>query len=90
MELNFEKNELGKYVAEFTAESDFNLHMESGVPISAVIYQKSVADGSYAVAANLNGAGLVVDTDITALVYPKYIKISSDYAVSNCHVTFGE
>lgn len=87
MELQFTKKDMS-YVAEFTATGDFNLHMESGAPIQAVIYQKSVSEGKYAVAAALNGVGSILDTDVCAAVYPKYIRIESNYAVSNCHVTF--
>lgn len=87
MVLNFEKQ--GKfYVAEFVASRDFNIHLESGAPIHAVVYQKSVEDGKYSVASSINGVGLVLDTDFSAVVYPKYIRIESEYLVNNCHLTY--
>lgn len=87
MELEFQKTNEG-FVAEFTAENDFNIHIESAKPIVGSICQKSVQEGKYAVAENITGTGNVLDTDVTALIYPKYIKVVTESQVTNCQVTF--
>ena len=90
MELTFTK-EGDKYITTFTASSDFNLHIEkSGGRV--VVFQTSVYDGKYdsisgAIIAETDG---VFDSDFTALVYPKYIKIVADKQPTIAIVNFAE
>lgn len=90
MELTFTK-EWDKYVAEFEATSDFNIHIEkSGGRI--VIFQSSIENGEYdyvsgATIADTDG---VFDSDFTALIYPKYIKMVADVMPYKAIVTFAE
>jgi hypothetical protein len=90
MELTFTK--VGdKYVAQFTVTSDFNIHIEkSGGRI--VLFQSSIENGSYdyvsgATIADTDG---VFDSDFTALIYPKYIKMTADVMPTKAVVTFAE
>lgn len=90
MELTFTK-EGDKYIATFTASSDFNLHIEkSGGRV--VVFQTSVYNGKYD---SISGATIaetdgVFDSDFTALVYPKHIKMVADVMPTKAVVTFAE
>ena len=77
MELTFTKAG-GLYVAEFTVEGDFNIHIEKDAG-NIRILQSSVQDGQYDYVrnANINANDGVIDFDFTALVYPKYIRVES-------------
>lgn len=90
MELTFTK--VGdKYVALFTVTSDFNIHIEkSGGRV--VLFQSSIENGEYdyvsgATIADTDG---VFDSDFTALIYPKYIKMVADVMPTKAVVTFAE
>lgn len=90
MELTFTK--VGdKYVAQFAVTSDFNIHIEkSGGRI--VLFQSSIENGEYdyvsgATIADTDG---VFDSDFTALIYPKYIKMVADVMPTKAVVTFAE
>ncbi len=90
MELTFTKQG-DKYITEFTAEADFNLHIEktSG---RVVLFQSSIENGKYD---SVSGATIaetdgVFDSDFTALVYPKYIKLVADTMPLVAVVTFAE
>lgn len=88
MELTF--NKVGDlYVADFTAESDFALHIEKSVGNIRVL-QSSIQNGQYDYVknANINGADAVIDFDFTALVYPKYMRIESKVMPDMAVVTF--
>ena len=90
MELTFNK-EGDKYVAEFEATSDFNIHIEkSGGRI--VLFQSSISNGKYdyvsgATIAETDG---VFDSDFTALIYPKYIKAVAAVEPTLAVVSFAE
>lgn len=90
MELTFNK-EGDKYVAKFSVTSDFNIHIEkSGGRV--VLFQSSIENGEYdyvsgATIADTDG---VFDSDFTALIYPKYIKMVADVMPSKAVVTFAE
>lgn len=77
MELTFVKK--GEwYEADFTADKDFNLHIEkANGPLS--MYQTTVQGGQYEDVRGLNFGldNTVVDIDFTALVFPKYIRVVS-------------
>lgn len=77
MELTFVKK--GEwYEADFTADKDFNLHIEkANGPLN--MYQTTVQGGQYEDVRGLNFGldNTVVDIDFTALVYPKYIRVVS-------------
>lgn len=90
MELTFTKDG-DKYVTSFAVTSDFNIHIEkSGGRV--VLFQSSIENGEYdyvsgATIAETDG---VFDSDFTALVYPKYIKIVADKQPTIAIVTFAE
>lgn len=89
MELIF-REEDGKFVAEFTATSDFNLHLERKDKGSLALYQTGSQSGQYVEAYVVSGmlGEKVIDTDFGALVYPKYIKVVSGSKVNIATVTF--
>lgn len=79
MELTFRK-EGSKYIAEFSATADFNLHLEREVGGFLYVSQRTSASGQYD---SIKGGDFapkdkVVDYDFTALVYPKFIKVVSE------------
>lgn len=95
MELNFVQSGqfIGKkpaYEAEFEVTSDFNIHIERVSGGRFLVYQKTSASGKYDI---VDGAGYidykdVIDMDMTALVYPKYIRIVSESEPTMAVVTF--
>lgn len=89
MTLSFRK-ENNKYVATFDAVSDFNLHIEKAKKGVVNFYQTSSADGEYDRIKDLKFEydDLVLDVDLSALVYPKYIKIVSYVDIAKAEVTF--
>lgn len=89
MELTFIKNG-NLYEAEFKATADFNLHIERVAVGRFLIYQKSVADGQYAIVDNIDYHDHkdVIDLDMAALVYPKHIKVASASEPTIAVVTF--
>lgn len=90
MELTFNKVN-DAYVAEFTAEKDFNLHIERTDAGIISVYQRGSESGDYAL---VQGFGLdnryrfVIDTDFTSAVYPKHIKVESVTQPSVAVVTY--
>lgn len=78
MELTFQKS-ADRWIAEFEAHADFNLHIEGVLGGSVSIFQRGTDSGGYAY---VNDATLspsyanVYDYDFTSLVYPKFIKVS--------------
>lgn len=78
MELTFQKS-ADRWIAEFEAHADFNLHLEGVLGGAVSIFQRGTASGGYAY---VNDATLspsysnVYDYDFTSLVYPKFIKVS--------------
>lgn len=78
MDLSFSKVS-DIYVAEFVASNDFNLHIE-GIDVRDLsVYQRTSATGEYVSvkSAVLNPPhSRVFDYDFSALVYPKFIKVS--------------
>lgn len=89
MELTFVKNG-NFYEAEFEATADFNLHIERVADGRFLIYQKSVTDGKYAIVDSVayQDHEDVIDLDMAALVYPKYIKVASVSEPTLAVVTF--
>lgn len=88
MDLNFQK--VGSfYVADFTAESDFNVHIEKENG-DIFLMQSTIANGEYDYVhnANFNRADSVIDVDFTALVYPKHIRVKSRVLPTKATVTF--
>lgn len=79
----------GMYEAEFEATADFNLHIERKAGGRFLIYQKSVSEGKYDI---VDGVGYkdhkdVIDLDMTAIVYPKFIKVVSESEVTKGVIT---
>jgi hypothetical protein len=92
MEIKFTKNG-EKFVSEFTATADFNLHLEGVVEGKVKVYQRSTAGGEYAyvrAATPYPSFSKVYDYDFSALVYPKYIKVVTDAEPTMAVVTFNE
>ena len=90
MELDFQKNGQ-KYVATFEVNSDFNLHIEKKRG-EMYIYQKSTPIGEYDSVSMplISQLDEVFDSDFTALVYPKYIKIVCTTEPTMAIVTMAE
>lgn len=75
MELTFNKEDRA-WIAEFEVTADFNLHIEKGWGTLHVM-QTTVPGGRYDNVKSLH-IGVedgVMDADVTALVYPKYMRI---------------
>lgn len=97
MELTFKTSEqkfngVPAYEVEFTATSDFNLHIERKSGGYFFVYQKAVSSGKYAIVDNLgwqNGKD-VIDLDFVGAVYPKFIKVISESEPTMGVVNFSE
>lgn len=91
MELNFSKvgNE---WVSAVKVEGDFNLHLERKGTGSLIVSQRGSGSGEYALSfmRGMNEGKKVFDYDFGALVYPKFIKITSGSEVLNGVVTSDE
>ena len=88
MHLLFTK-EGNKWVAEFEAPSDFNLHIERENVAYINIMQRVTSNGAYDLAKNFS-SNEIFDYDFGALVYPKYIKVISGSEVVSASVNFNE
>ena len=86
MELIFNKEGM-KYVAEFEASGDFNLHIEREQSSYINIMQRGTSNGAYDLAKPFS-SDKVFDHDFGALVYPKWIKVVSGSEVVKAEVTF--
>jgi hypothetical protein len=92
MELNFVKNN-NMYEAEFEVTADFNIHVERTSGGKFYVYQKTVQDAKYVLVENIKyiyNNDTTIDLDMTALVYPKYIKVVSEPEVTMGVVTYAE
>lgn len=90
MDLNFTKTSEG-WVSTFQVEADFNLHIE--MPELGVIkgYQRGCEEGEYDEFLHINYYdSKTIDYDITALVYPKWIKIVTKQEPTKAVVTSSE
>lgn len=88
--MNVEFTKTGEvYRGEFTVTSDFNIHIEKETAGDCYLYVKGVADGEYASAVFPSNYlfNKIIDFDLSALVYPKYVLIQSDVPVDKCVVT---
>lgn len=75
MELNF-ANDGTKWVAEFEATGDFNLHIEKGEGLLSVSQTTISGVGYDAVQALAMGnMDNVMDKDCIGIVYPKYMRV---------------
>ena len=78
MELIFTK-QADRWVAEFIANNDFNLHIEGVVEGNVSVFQRGSESGNYAFVKEGTphpSYANVYDYDFAALVYPKFIKVS--------------
>ena len=77
MELTFLKDG-NKWVAEVEVNSDFNLHIEKGAG-SLFVAQTSVPGGKYdnVPSFRMSPEDATMDKDVTALLYPKTIRIEA-------------
>lgn len=74
MELIF--NKVGKYYESvFELTADANLHIEFNNASPVKLYQRTTGGGWDLVDDVKNAVGKVTDIDLTALIYPKYIKV---------------
>lgn len=78
-----------KWVAEFKATSDFNLHIERDLKGFLFLKQRTAEGGEYDSTSNASFAPMdsVVDYDFTGLIYPKFIKIVSEVEPTYAAVT---
>lgn len=90
-ELSFAK-EGSRYVVEFEASSNFNLHIERAESGYLYVQQKTIANAEYDSIrdANFAPSDNVVDFDFTGVVYPKYIRVVSKAEPTLAVVTFAE
>lgn len=67
-----------KWVTEFEANADFNLHIEKGAGSLSVL-QTSVPGGKYdnVPSLRMSPEDSTLDKDVTALLYPKTIRIDA-------------
>jgi len=91
MELTFRK-EGSKYIAEFAATADFNLHLEREDGGLLYVQQRTSTSGQYD---SIKGGDFapqdkIVDCDFLGVVYPKYIKIVSEVEPTLAIVTFAQ
>jgi hypothetical protein len=91
MELVFVKDG-SKYVAEFEATNDFNVHIEKAGSGYLYAQQRTTNNGEYD---SIRGASFapsdsVVDVDFIGSVYPKHIRIVSQVAPTLATITFME
>lgn len=87
--LNFTK--VGdKYVAEFEATTDFNLHIERNESGFLFVNQRTTSSGAYdsVKGASFNYGDAVVDMDFVGTIYPKYIQIVSKVKPTMAIVTY--
>lgn len=77
MELTFLKDG-NKWVAEVEVNADFNLHIEKGAG-SLSVSQTSVPGGKYdnVPSLRMSPEDSALDKDVTALIYPKTIRIDA-------------
>lgn len=77
MELTFLKDG-NKWVAEVEVNADFNLHIEKGAG-SLSVSQTSVPGGKYdnVPSLRMSPEDSTLDKDVTALLYPKTIRIDA-------------
>lgn len=77
MELTFLKDG-NKWVAEVEVNADFNLHIEKGAG-SLSVAQTSVPGGKYdnVPSLRMSPEDSALDKDVTALIYPKTIRIEA-------------
>lgn len=79
------------YIADFTANADFNLHIEQETKGFVDVYQSGISDGKYDMVKALSHTyNEVVDVDCTALIYPKYIRVVLRNEPNKAVVTFAE
>lgn len=89
MELQFvEKGNI--WEAVFEAPNDFNIHIELNKPSYLGVHQSGVPNSEYSLAVEYtsNNIQKVYDIDFGALVYPKWIKVTSGSKVVKGEVTF--
>lgn len=76
------------YVAEFEVNADFNLHIEKSRSGYLYMQQRSTS-GKWDSVRNFQAtdSDYIIDYDFTALVYPKQIRLVSEYAPTMCVLT---
>lgn len=92
MNLEFQKVN-GNYEVEFAATDAFNLNLVREKEGYLLVFQKGASDGEYPKKPSYRDqkAPAIIDVDITAAAYPKYIKIvSSSPVVKGTVTTDGE
>lgn len=91
MVLNFVKDG-SKYVAEFEAIGDFNLHIERKESGFLFVNQRTTQDGEWdsVKGASYNYYDPVVDVDFTSVVYPKWVQVVSKVEPIRAEVNFAK
>ena len=91
--MNLQFTQVGnKYVAEFEAQSNFNLHIEREDYGYLHVNQRTTSAGEYdsVKGASFNHGDRVVDIDFIGTIYPKYIQVVSKVMPTMAEVTFAE
>ena len=89
MDLNFTKQE-GGWVSEFEVSADFNLHIEGVLEGNVKVHQRGTSTGEYAYvreATPYPSFANVYDADLSALVYPKWIRVVCNVKPTKAVVT---
>lgn len=89
MELTFQKS-ADRWIAEFEAHADFNLHLEGVLGGDILVYQRTAGSGYAYVndATPIPSYANVYDYDFTGVVFPKSIKVVSETMPTMAVVTF--
>ena len=78
MNLTFIKSN-DRWLAEFKVSAEFNLHIEGVKQGNISLFQRTIENGAYAYISNAvptPTSGIIYDSDFSATIYPKYIRVS--------------
>lgn len=88
-QLNFSSVQTGGYEAFTTVNNDFNIHLERNIPGILSLEVSTLENGQY-VPKLVDTHSLVIDQDIHAGVYPKYIRVYSSSLPTEAYITESE
>ena len=92
MELIFSEQN-NRWVAEFEATADFNLHIEGVAEGNISIFQRGTTSGEYAYVRGgtpYPSLNATYDYDFSALIYPKFMRVTCATKPTMAVVTFAE
>ena len=91
MNLTFIKSN-DRWLAEFKVSAEFNLHIEGVKQGNISLFQRTIENGAYAYISNAvptPTSGIIYDSDFSATIYPKYIRVSCATEPTMAVVTSG-